>query len=87
MARSEKGYKRIILNIPEEMYKKAAHTLRIKGNDLKDYLMDFIKKSVTIEKKAGYDKDSIWGIVGLGKSKTGDLATKHDAYLYGSRGR
>lgn len=87
MAKTEKGYKQIILRIPEEMYKKATHTFRIKGNGLKDYLMDLIRKSVTIKKNADYDKDSIWGVVGLGRSKAGDLSAKHDTYLYGSRGR
>jgi len=83
MSKLTKRYKQIILNVPEEIFKRATHTLRIKGYELKDYLMDFLKKSVKIEKGEDYSNDSVWRIVGLGKSKLGNLSSKHDKYLYG----
>lgn len=80
-----RGYKQVVLNIPEEIFRKATHALRFKGSELKEYLVDFLKKTVTIEKTDKYTRDSVWNIVGMGKSKVGDLSTKHDKYLYGTK--
>ena len=84
MRKQEKGYKQIILNIPEDVFKKANHILKIKGIELKEYLIDFLKRVVSVKKKIDYAKDPIWDIVGLGKSKEGDISVKHNKYLYGA---
>jgi hypothetical protein len=83
MKKQEKGYKQIILKVPEDVFKKANHIFRIKGIELKEYLVDFLKRVVTVEKRIDYSKDPIWNIVGLGKSEEGDVSVKHDKYLYG----
>ena len=87
MSKIIKRHKQIILSIPEDIFRRATHTLKIKGDELKDYLMDFLEKSVKIEAKPDYVKDPIWNIVGLGKSKAGDLSIKHDKYLYEAKKR
>ena len=39
MSKFTKRHRQIVLNIPDEIFKKATHTLKIKGNELKDYLI------------------------------------------------
>ena len=84
MRKQTRGYKQIILSIPEEVYKKVSHIIKVRGIGLKEYLVDFLKKGVTVERKIDYSKDSIWNIVGLGRSKERDISIKHDKYLYGT---
>lgn len=87
MVKLNRGYKQIILSIPEDIFNKATHSLKIKGNELKDYLMDIIERTVTVEKGSNYSRDPIWNIVGLGKSKVKDLSVRHDKYLYRGKAR
>jgi hypothetical protein len=63
----------------------AVRSRRTEAEVLREALDDHLGDPA--RKKVGVARDALWGIVGIGASREGDLSERVDDYLYGRRRR
>jgi len=78
--------KRTQVYLPTELHERVQRSARQRGVSIAAVIRLSLEQSLEQPRhlsKRAYDNDPIWSLVGIGKSREGDLSVHHDHYLYG----
>jgi hypothetical protein len=75
-------YKRTQLYFPEDLFEEIKAEAKKQKTSIADIVRVAMRDFINRRKITDWDKDPVWGLIGKGKSKEGNLSVKHDYYLY-----
>ena len=79
--------KRTQIYLPAELHDQVQRYAKQRGLSIAAVIRLSLEQSLAHRQRLSrraYDADPLWEIVGIGKSREGDLSTQHDYYLYGT---
>ena len=74
--------KRTQLYFPEDLFEEIKAEAKKQKTSIADIVRVAMRDFIKQRKITDWDKDPVWDLIGKGKSKEGNLSSKHDYYLY-----
>jgi predicted transcriptional regulator len=77
--------KRTQVYFPAELFRRLEKKAKKESKSSAAIIREAVERYLEQEREIDWDNDPIFKLAGLGESGLGDLAAKHDAYLYGEK--
>lgn len=77
--------KRTQVYFPKELFRRLEKKAKKESKSSAAVIREAVERYLEQEREIDWDNDPIFKLAGLGDSGLGDLAAKHDEYLYGGK--